>query len=284
MLGTSQMSASNSNFQDLQQLPQFPAIATKVLRVLSHDDITAREIADFIRADAALASGLLSLANSSLYHAREHINSLQQALTMLGMDELKRFVVTFSAKSCFQTAMRLDLLRAIWRHSLACALVSEELSVACSPSQSRGDQAYTAGQLHNIGRLGLFVVHPREYADLLTGAVPGTDLLALEQEAFGVNHCEAGRWLAERWGLPEEVRVAAAEHHNPPGAGEFDLQDLVRVAVLLTNTLGFDVTVARQALTMQRIRASLPRVAQYRFDPEPDLMKQRINEKLDAFD
>jgi HD-like signal output (HDOD) protein len=278
------MSASNPKYQDLQQLPQFPAIATKVLRVLSHDDITAREIADFIRADAALASGLLSLANSSLYHARSRITGLQQALTMVGLDELKRFVVTFSTKSCFQTAFRLDLLRAIWRHSLACALVCEELSVACSPSQSRGDQAYTAGLLHNIGRLGLFVVHPREYADLLTGAAPGADLLALEQQAFGVDHCEAGRWLAERWGLPEEVRLAAAEHHFPPGTGEFGLQDLVRVAVLLTNTLGFDVTVAREALSMPRIRALLPHVAQYRFDPDPDLMKARIADKLDAYD
>ena len=93
------------------------------------------------------------------------------------------------------------------------------------------------GLLHNIGRLGLFVVHPQEYADPLTGAAPNADLLALEREAFGVNHCEAGRWLAERWGLPEEVRVAAAEHHNPLSSGEFTLQDQVRVAVLLTNTL-----------------------------------------------
>jgi HD-like signal output (HDOD) protein len=278
------MSASNSKFHDLRQLPQFPAIATKVLRVLSHDDAAAHEIADFIRADAALASGLLSLANSSLYNTRSHINSLQQALTMLGMDELKRFIVTFSAKSCFQTAMRLDVLRAIWRHSLACALVCDELSVACSPSQSRGDQAYTAGLLHNIGRLGLFVVHPQEYADLLTGAEPGADLLALERNAFGESHCEAGRWLAEHWGLPEEVRVAAADHHDPLSNGEFTLLDLVRVAVLLTNTLGFDVTAARRPLSMQQIRASLPQVAQYRFDPEPELMKQRINEKLDAFD
>ena len=278
------MSESNAKFQDLQQLPQFPAIATKVLRVLSHDDITAKEIADFIRADAALASGLLSLANSSLYSARSRITGLQQALTMVGLDQLKRFVVTFSTKSCFQTAFRLDLLRAIWRHSLACALVCEELSVACSPSQSRGDQAYTAGLLHNIGRLGLFVVHPQEYAELLTGAAPGADLLALEQEAFGVDHCEAGRWLAERWGLPDEVRAAAAEHHFPPKTGDFDLQDLVRVAVLLTNTLGFDVTVARPPLSMQQIRTLLPHVAQYRFDPDQDLMKQRINEKLDAFD
>jgi HD-like signal output (HDOD) protein len=284
MLVTAHMSASDSKFQDLQQLPQFPAIATKVLRVLSHDDTTVHEITDFIRADAALASGLLQLANSPLYPGRSHISSLQQALLMVGFDELKRFLVTFSTKSCFRTALRLDLLRAIWRHSLACAVISEELSVACSPSQSRGDQAYTAGLLHNIGRLGLFVVHPEEYADLLTRPAAGADSLASEQEAFGVNHCEAGRWLAEHWGLPDEVRIAAAEHHNPLGTGEFDLQDLIRVAVLLTDSLGFDVTPPSQPHTMQQIRGMLPRVAQYRFDPEPAAMKARINGKLDAFD
>lgn len=278
------MSASNSEFQDLRQLPQFPAIATKVLRVLSHDDATAQEIAGFIRADAALASGLLQLANSSLYAARSPVGSLQQALTMVGLDQLKRFVLTFSTKSCFQTALRLDLLRAIWRHSLACALICEELSEACAPFQSRGDQAYTAGLLHNIGRLGLFVVHPNEYADLLTGAAPGADLLALEQTAFGATHCEAGRWLAEHWELPEEVRAAAAEHHNPLGTGEFNLQDLVRVAVLLTDNLGFDVTPPSQVQTMQHIRTLLPRVAQFRFDPQPEAMKARINDKLDAYD
>jgi HD-like signal output (HDOD) protein len=284
MLKPAIMTESNTKFEDLQQLPQFPAIATKVLRVLSHDDTTAREIADFIRADAALASGLLQLANSSLFGARAHIGSLQQALTMVGLDQLKRFVVTFSTKSCFQTALRLDLLRALWRHSLACALICEELSEASAPFQSRGDQAYTAGLLHNIGRLGLFVVHPREYADLLAAAPPGADWLALEHEAFGRNHCEAGRWLAERWDLPQEVRDAAAGHHNPPGAGEFTLQDLVRVAVLLTDSLGLDVTPPSQAHSMQEIRILLPRVAQFRFDPDPAAMKARINDKLDAFD
>jgi HD-like signal output (HDOD) protein len=278
------MSVSESKFQDLEQLPQFPAIATKVLRVLSHDETTVREVSDFIRADAALASGFLQLANSPLYGRRTPIGSLQQALLMVGFDELKRFLVTFSTRSCFRTALRLDLLRAIWRHSLACAVISEELSVACSPSQSRGDQAYTAGLLHNIGRLGLFVVHPEEYASLLTAAVPGTDLLALEREAFGMNHCEAGRWLAERWGLPDEVRIAAAEHHGPLGTGEFDLQDLIRVAVMLTNTLGFDITPARPPHSMQQVRGMLPHVAQYRFDPEPVAMKARINAKLDAYD
>ena len=83
---------------------------------------------------------------------------------MLGFDEVKRFILTFSTQNFFQTALRLDLLRGMWRHSLACAWIFEELPTACSLSQGRGDPAYTVGLLHDIGRLGLFVPHPREYA------------------------------------------------------------------------------------------------------------------------
>src|ERR1039458_2002647 len=163
------MDAPNEKLQELQQLPQFPAVATKVLRVLSHDDANVSEISDFIRADSALAAGLLRTANSALYAFPSPITSIQNALMMLGFDEVWRFVLTFSTQNFFQTSMRLDLLRGMWRHSLACAWISEELSAACSLSQGRGDPAYTAGLLHDIGRLGLFVLHPREYAEMISG-------------------------------------------------------------------------------------------------------------------
>src|ERR1035441_4977422 len=139
-----QMDVLNDKLRELQQLPQFPAIATKVLRVLSHDDANVREISDFIRADAALASGLLRVANSALYAFPSPITSIQKALMMLGFDETKRFILTFSTQNFFQTALRLDLLRGMWRHSLACAWIAEELSTACSLSQGRGDPGVAA--------------------------------------------------------------------------------------------------------------------------------------------
>jgi HD-like signal output (HDOD) protein len=203
---------------------------------------------------------------------------------LLGMEDVKRFVLAFSMKSYFRTALRLDLLRALWRHSLACALICEELEVACATSQGAGDPAYTAGLLHDIGRMGVFVVYPQEYGDLLTTKVPGVDLLEREQQAFGFDHCEAGGWLAGRWGLPEAVRLAASEHHNAPNSSGFDFQDLVRVAVLVTDNLGFDVTPPGQPRTLQEIRSLLPHAAQYRFDPDQKTMQARITYKLDAFD
>jgi HD-like signal output (HDOD) protein len=278
------MDAPNDKLRELQQLPQFPAIATKVLRVLSHDDADVREISDFIRADAALAAGLLRTANSALYAFPAPITSIQNALMMLGFDEVRRFVLTFSTQNFFQTSMRLDLLRGMWRHSLACAWISEELSAACSLSQGRGDPAYTGGLLHDIGRLGLFVLHPREYAALLTGPADGKSLTERERKALGIDHCEAGGWLGRHWGLPEEICAVAANHHALPSSEGFDFLDLVRVAVLMTDSLGFDVAPPTNSYTLPEIRAFLPHAAQYRFDPDPATMRARIADKLDAFD
>jgi HD-like signal output (HDOD) protein len=276
------MGAPEEKYEDLQQLPQFPAIATKVMRVLSNDEARIQEIADLVRVDAALSSELLRIVNSPLYSFPSHIGSIQKALMLIGFDAVKRFVLAASMKMYFRSALRLDLLRGIWRHSLACALVSEELSVACSTSQNSDDRAYTAGLLHDIGRWGLFVSHPQEYSDLL--AQTGMSLREREFQAFGFDHCEAGGWLASKWGLPPDIQRVAAGHHGLPNASIADLEGIVQIGVILTDSLGFDVTPPEHPYTLREIRGFLPHAAQYRFDPEPDRLKERITDRLNAFD
>jgi HD-like signal output (HDOD) protein len=271
-------------FCGLDDLPQFPAIATKLLRVLSHDDASVQEVGGLIRADAALASAVLRMVNSALYAVPTPVTGIERALVVLGFDELKRLALALSVKSCFQNAMRLDLMRGVWRHSLACAMICEDLSVACSPTQSRDDRTYTAGLLHDIGRLGMFAAHPREYAELLTAAKPEADILERERQVLGADHCQAGAWLAAKWDLPAEIRSVAAGHHEPPVPQAGDVENLVRVGVLLTECLGFDIRPPRQPRTMREIRALLPRTAQFRFDPPPDELKARITARLDAWD
>ena len=272
------------HFRDLQQLPQFPGIATKVMRVLSRDDSAMAEIAGLIRADAALSSELLRIVNSPLYAVEKRVSSIQQALLLLGVDEIRHFVVTVSMKSFFHSSMRLDLFRGIWRHSLACAMVCEELSVACPVAEGRDDRAYTTGLLADLGRFGLFVVHPREYSALLSDKAAALPILERERQEFGVDHCQAGEWLAQRWGLPEEVQHAARTHHGTPDAPVFHLEKLVQLGTLLAGTLGFDVNAPEREYSLQEIRAMLPHAAQYRFDPDPVTFQARIAGKLDAFD
>lgn len=275
---------ANEKYGDLRQLPPFPAITTKLLRALAHDDSQTKEIVNLIHADAALASQLLRVVNSALYGSRVPVTSIQNAVVRLGFQEVRNFALTVSMKGFLHTTLRFDLLRGIWRHSLACGLICDELASACSTnSYSRDDNAYTAGLLHDVGRLGLFVTYPDRYADLLEHA-QGADIMELERQAFGMTHCEAGGWLAQTWGLPEEVQLAASEHHQPPAAGESSLRNLVRLGVRLSETLEFDVVQPAHVSTLHEIRAMLPPAAQYRFDPDPVAMKARITEQMDAFD
>jgi HD-like signal output (HDOD) protein len=278
------MSDADDKYRALRRLPAFPAIATKLLRVLSHDDADIKQIVDLIRADAALSSELLRIVNSPVYGFPGRVSSIQNSVTLLGLTTVKSFALTVSMKGFLHTALRLDLLRRLWRHSLACGLLCEDLSVVCSASGGRDDRAYTAGLLHNIGSLGLFVAHPRTYGELLCEAKV-SDLLDKEREAFGIDHTEAGGWLAQSWGLPDDIRQTVITHHQPPSQNDtFDLNDLVRVGVLLAGSLGFDVVVPAGSYAIADVRSFLPRSAQYRFDPDPSVMLARVTERLDAFD
>ena len=278
------MQNSDTKFRRLEGLAPFPAVATKLLRVLSRDDINVTEIVSLVRADAALASELLRVVNSAAYAHPAPIGSIQQAVTFLGLEKVKNLAMAVSVKGFLHGILRLDLVRRIWRHSLACGMICQELSAACSSSRGSEDRAYTAGLLHDIGRLGLFLADANAYAALLSAGKGPVDLVR-ERATFGVDHCEAGAWLARTWGFPEELQRVAATHHDPPGdAASFELVDLVRVGVLITDSLGFDVAPPAQAYDMARIRALLPKPAQYRFDPDPADLKSKLTFQLDAFD
>lgn len=276
------MVSSSDPYRGLRELPPFPAIATKLLRVLSREDSDLRDIQNLIRTDAALSTELLRIVNSAAFGGSMPISSIQAAVMRLGFERVKGFAMAVSLKG-FLHCIRIDLLRRLWRHSLACGLVANDVANACSTSMGHDDRAYTTALLHDIGRLGLFSAHPHEYAAVLEQAT-GADLRERERHAFGMDHCQAGVWLAERWRLGEEIRHVIATHHDPPSTGDFQMADAVRVAILLADSLGFDVIAPARTFNLAEFRAMLPRPAQFRFDPDPELFKTQITEQLDAFD
>ncbi len=270
----------------LSKIPPFPPIALRLLRVLGDDEAPIDEIAELIRADPALSSALLQRANSPLYGFISQINSLQQALFLLGLQTAKNLAVTLATGGYAAFGRRIPELQRCWRHTLACALLAEEVARACSLP---ADQAYTAGLLHDIGRLGLLVAFPKEYAALLKSAdevgntQDSTFLLDREREVFELDHCEAGRHLAEQWGLPDELAAAAGRHHDRL-YGEFDLLALVHLSCRLADTLGFHVIHEQQPVPFEEIRNSLPEQARLRFWQDPGELRKFIDTKIQGLD
>lgn len=267
----------------LKDLPPFPWITTKLLQLFaaSGDEINVGRMTELIRSDASLSSEMLRRANSALFGLRAEVNSVERAVTMLGLDRVKSLAMTLGVGSYVRTALRLAVLRRCWRHSLGCALLAEEFAEAC---HQHPDQAYTAGLLHDVGRLALLVKYPQSYADLLSVVVENHfSILQSERDLFDIDHCEAGAWLAEEWDFPKELVAVIGDHHDPAESLTLDLTHLIRVTCRLADSLGFEVVQPETPEDPETILKELPRPVRLGVE-DIETLRQRLTEKVNALE
>jgi putative nucleotidyltransferase with HDIG domain len=222
------------------RIPPFPRIAIQVLQLTSNADVPMRQLSDLICKDAAFSSEVLTIVNSAFYTRRSPVTSILQAIAVLGTDSLKGVCLTVGVRAYLGESLHHESLRAIWRHSLATALIAEQIAAATSMSK---DTAYTAGVLHDIGRLALAVVRPKVYADLLiTHRGSPHSILDCERELYGFDHCEAGCHLIADWKLPSDFASIVSDHHSPLQVDSlWRMPDTVRLSCRMADTAGFAV-------------------------------------------
>lgn len=265
----------------LINLPPFPAVAMRVLQLIAKDDVGLKDLTDLIRADLALSSEILTLANSALFAFRCEIRSIQQAAVLLGLQRVKALAVTVGMRVYLTDLLEIPALLACWRHSLATALLAEEVA---GLSLMDKDTAYTAGMIHDIGRLALAVIQPVPYANFLSSA-PMTlaDALQRERELFELDHCQAGRWLVEAWKLPKDFVDITSRHHMELN-GKFDMFAVVRLSCALADTLGFSVIEPLDHPTFEELRQKLPDRERRRFGSDPNELALRIATKINSME
>ncbi len=135
------------------QLPTLPEVALKVRDAVESETADAEIIARMVANDAALSARLLQVANSPLYRGRVEINSIQQAVTRLGLKMVRSLVVSLAMKQIFQASSdALDRqFRSVWDNSLQIAAISRVL--ADNVPELENEQAMLGGLIHNIGAL-----------------------------------------------------------------------------------------------------------------------------------
>ncbi len=266
----------------LANIPAFPPVAAKLLGLLAQEDADLGLAAELISTDPTFCARILQCANSVEFGLRSEVTSIRQALLLLGVIRTREVTMTLATASYARISMRRAGLRCCWQHTIACAILAEEVAQACSAFT---DQAYTAGMIHDIGRLGLLVAYPEEYQEVIQNAAEKCiDILDYEREKFGADHAEAGRWLAERWGLPESFRVFAGRHHDPTDGAEADLLTIVQVACRLADFLGYSVTKPLKAPSLDEILADLPAAAAEALRDRAHYWPEKIEQRLTASD
>ena len=266
----------------LRKVPPFPPIAARLLVLLSNESVAVSELAELIGSDPTFSARLLHCVNSAAFGITSRVNNVQQALALLGLDRTRQITLTVATAAYTQGALRSNELRRCWEHTVATAIIADEIAHVCG---IHTDIAYTAGIMHDIGRLGLLVAYPQEYERVIRDAADqALDILDFEREQFGMDHSEAGRILAERWNLPEEFRLVAGRHHDPCEGGEVDLLRIVHIGCRLADALGYDVTHPLVPLEVDAIVSDLPARARERVQGATQDLRARIEERIRAYD
>jgi len=264
----------------LCNLPPFNPIASQVLALTADPDIDLRRIARVIEADPAFAADILFLANSSLFGFPSRTHSLSHAIALLGLDRIKALGVTVAMRGFLGT--RTPSVHQCWQHSAACALVCEEISAIFDFS---GNWAYTAGLMHDVGRLGLLRSYGKEMTPILNGQYTSVqEVLQAEREALNVDHARAGSWLVGNWCLPKDFSEVCEHHHDAPNANDSEILQLVKAACSLADAIGFPAVKCRQQPSYRDALSTLkPRRPRKAALLEEDL-RANVTARLAAFE
>lgn len=262
----------------LRMVPPFPAVAQRVLAAISQEDVNVQEVSNVVKMDPAFSAELLRFANSAMFGARREVKTLAQAIIVIGMDRVKAVATLAAANQMVRAAVRIESLRKVWVHSLATALVAEEIARATHLPR---DSAYTLGLLHNLGALALMSTFPQKYAKLLEGANnPGFDLMKAEEELFEIDHCAAGAHLARKWNFPEQVAAAIATHHGLPDLDKHTLENLIQVSWRFSDTLGFALCPPERVWTYQELLDFVPNPEDSWLGSSTEEARAEINRRL----
>lgn len=266
---------------ELVTLPAFPSVSTKALQLLSGEDTRLLELYQLIAADPSFCSEVLRVANSPLFALPSKVRNVTQAAMLLGFERLKGVAVTIGIRSYLKELLSVPALQRCWHHSLACAMIAEE---ATSATSMRNDDGYTAGILHDLGRIALAAIRPKEYTRLLEEAQGQPwEIRERERDLFGVDHCEAGKSLIFAWRLPQELVSITSCHHDEIKQNKaLDLTSVVHYSCRFADALGFHAVKPGRVASYTELLQEVPLAARRMFTFEPRAMARTITDRIDA--
>jgi putative nucleotidyltransferase with HDIG domain len=202
---------------DLKALPSVPRTYWELVDLAAQESCTMGAISSIIESDPSMSLKVLQLVNSAFFGLMRRISTVQEAVNLLGVEMLKGLALTAHIYAAVNPSelngFSLDLFQA---YSIKSARLARRLA---GPGVDR-DIAFTAGIVHDVGKLVLALRKPVEFSAACARVVNhGESILAVEASLFGVTHAEVGAYLLSTWGIPHEVVSTVAYHHNPSAMG-----------------------------------------------------------------
>ena len=201
----------------IKAMPSLPTSVTKVLEICNNPQTSPADLNHVISLDPVLVGRVLKLINSAYYGLGQPVTSLARAIIMLGINTVKNLALSTAIMGNFSSKKNspgLDM-EGFWRHSLCVGVAAKFLAKKRGIDTKMTEEYFTAGLLHDIGKIPLNAVLSKEY--MLTVSIADRNrksLYQVEDSSLGIDHCTAGAMISAAWKLEGAVGDAIIHHHK----------------------------------------------------------------------
>ncbi len=199
----------------IDKLPSLSNVVGEFLEMSKKEFVSGRDFERVISKDQALVSRLLKVANSSMYGMSGGINSITDAIVMIGLEEVKKIVYSVSSEGLIRRNFKNYRYpdKGFWLHSMGVAITCCAINEKAGSTGLGDEQAFIAGLVHDAGKLII---------DEFLSPEAGPHGVSLEEEvaAVGMDHSELGEAIMKRWSIPDSIAEAVRYHHKPADSAE----------------------------------------------------------------
>lgn len=193
-------------------LPAVPMVAERVIQLIDDPNTSLEDLQKSIMADQAMTSRILKIANSSFYGVRQNIDTLSEALYILGLKVTRLIVLAVATRGIYKRFGQVE--QKLWEHSLGVSIAAGV--VGAETGNVKREEVVVAGLLHDVGKIVINNSFPDKFIEIMK-KVDDKKVWSvnIEQELLGFDHTEAGYLLGKKWGFPDVLCEAILKHHSP---------------------------------------------------------------------
>jgi putative nucleotidyltransferase with HDIG domain len=225
--------------QKIEQIPTLPIVSRQIMNLLGDEEVSVKKVAGLIEKDQAMAVKILKIANSSFYGTLTKVSTIDHALVVLGLGEVKAILLAFSIHNFFYTNNDGHERARFWKHAIVCSQVARYL--ARHFRMGMDESLFLSGLIHDMGKVVFDHYFHEEFVRVIdyVNQQAGTFSVA-EKEVMGITHYQVAAKVLQQWRFPEKVVTQVFYHHAPwydknHAAGSI----IVFLANLLTKSAGY---------------------------------------------
>ena len=248
------------------KLPMVPKVVQELVASFQRTDISIDDISSKVQHDQVLSARVLRLANTARFGGSRKVGSLDDAVVMLGFDNLRVLVIASGITGASAHIAGFDM-KTFWRRSFELANTAKLLAKLAKLDPQL---AYTCGLMANIGELVLHVAEPEKAAQIDKAVDGGADRIGTERMILNMDLTEVGSELARRWNFPDQIQAAIREQNT--------LQDPSQVSpyALLLGLTTFIVSGFNRGSTENEVLESMPETLLAALNIEPEKLAEKI--------